>query len=67
MKSTKVLVPTKGQDLLVFAQDYSFDSPTAAATAVTASSVNGRDKWTVEGTGQSYKEWEAVRLSKINA
>lgn len=50
-----VLKP-QGQDLLVFSQDFAFESPTAAAVAVAGTSVNGRDKWRVVSTGQTYSE-----------
>ena len=39
---------------LVFAEDMAFDSPSAAATAVSASNVNGTVAWKVKGTGMTY-------------
>jgi hypothetical protein len=62
LRETGVLVPGKAKELLCFAQDYAFESPTAAAVAVTGTSVNGRERWTVAGTGQSYKAWQSGRL-----
>lgn len=59
-----VLVP-QSQDLYVFAQDYVFESPTAAAVAVSGTSLNGRDKWSVEKTGDSYKAWVAKQVASV--
>lgn len=54
------------QDLYIFSQDYVFGSPTAAAVAVSGTSLNGRDKWTVERTGESYKEWVAKQVASVS-
>lgn len=48
-------------DHCVFATDYAFTSPSAAAAVVTGRSTNGAVSW-VTDTGQTYKEWEAFRL-----
>ncbi|MFL5348735.1 MAG: GIY-YIG nuclease family protein [Hyalangium sp.] len=57
-----VLIP-QGLDLLVFTQDFVFESPTAAAVAVAGTSVNGRDMWKVIPTGESYKEWQQQQVT----
>jgi len=57
-----VLVP-QGADLLVFTQDFVFESPTAAAVAVAGTSLNGRDMWKVAKTGESYKEWQQRQVA----
>lgn len=49
-------------DHCVFVTDYAFTSPSAAAAVVTGRSTNGATSW-VTDTGQTYKEWEARRLS----
>lgn len=46
-----------------FSQNYAFGSPSAAADVVTGRSNNGTLAWRVVGTGQTYKAWEANRLS----
>lgn len=57
-----VLAP-QGQELYVFTQDYVFESPTAAAVAVSGTSLNGRERWFVEKTGDSYKAWIAKQVA----
>ena len=49
-------------DTLVFAENVSFSSPSAAATIVRASNANGRLEWKVASTGQTYRDWQATRL-----
>lgn len=53
----------QGQDLYVFTQDYVFESPTAAAVAVSGTSLNGRERWSVEKTGDSYKAWVTKQVA----
>jgi hypothetical protein len=57
------VLASQGADLLVFTQDFVFDSPTAAAIAVAGTSVNGRDMWKVTTSGESYKEWQQRQVS----
>ena len=55
----QVLTPHPTNDqLLRFAEDYAFDSPSAAAAAVSGVGLNGRKDWKVKGQGISYKEWQ---------
>jgi hypothetical protein len=61
-----ILVP-QGPDLLVFTQDFVFESPTAAAVAVAGTSLNGRDQWKVVSTGDSYKEWQQQQVSNSSS
>ncbi|WP_167377253.1 GIY-YIG nuclease family protein [Xanthomonas alfalfae] len=49
-----------------FAQDYSFNSPTAAAQVVSGITVNGRISWKLSGTGQVFAEWEDAQLGAAN-
>lgn len=44
--------------LKTFTVDYSFSSPSAAAAVVAGRAANGRTKWTVVGSGQTYAEWQ---------
>lgn len=55
-----VLVERDGNCL--FAQDYAFRSPSAAAAVVDGRPANGTLEWRLEGGGMTYKEWEAARL-----
>lgn len=59
--STGVLQP-KG-DSCVFTENYAFASPSAAAAVVLGRSANGTREWSVQGTGLTYKAWEASLLA----
>jgi hypothetical protein len=56
------LVDADDPDLLVFAEDVPFSSPSAAATVVRASNANGRKEWKEASTGKSYADWQALQL-----
>jgi hypothetical protein len=59
-----VLAPRAGSTTqLVFTQDYAFDSPSGASTAIVGAETNGRAVWKVKGTGQSYKDWLDARVT----
>ena len=45
----------------VFAMDYLFNSPSAAAAVVNGRAANGTVEWKTEA-GETYKQWEAKRL-----
>jgi hypothetical protein len=45
-------------DFLVFANDYSFSSASAAAATVIGASANGRISWKLPD-GRTYGDWEA--------
>ncbi|RVT96586.1 GIY-YIG nuclease family protein [Rhodovarius crocodyli] len=51
-------------EVRVFAQDYAFSSPSAAAAVVYGRSANGLTSWRLMGEGITYKEWEARQLSQ---
>ena len=46
----------------VFAENYAFQSPSAAAAAVNGRPSNGTIEWREAKTGQTYKDWERSRL-----
>jgi hypothetical protein len=46
----------------VFAEDYAFRSPSAAAAAVNGRPSNGQVEWRTEG-GLTYRDWEARQLA----
>ncbi|MDQ1081469.1 GIY-YIG nuclease family protein [Pseudoroseomonas cervicalis] len=48
--------------LRVFTQNYAFKSPSAAAAVVNGRSTSGPSAWHLEGTGTTYKDWEARQL-----
>lgn len=59
---TGVIVPdAEGQ--LRFMASYAFNSPSAAATVACGTSANGALGWKNVDTGETYKDWEAKRLT----
>jgi len=56
------LVDGADPDALVFAENVPFSSPSTAASVVLAANVNGRIKWTLDSTGQTYADWQETRL-----
>lgn len=49
-------------ELCRFTQNFAFASPSAAGAAVNGRPTNGTIEWKVEGSGKTYKTWEAERL-----
>jgi hypothetical protein len=56
------LVPGASDELLVFATDVVFASPSAAAAVVAGRSASGPIEWKVAETGQAYRDWRAATL-----
>lgn len=56
------LVSGASADLLTFATDVVFASPSAAAAVVAGRSASGPIEWKVAETGQSYRDWRAATL-----
>jgi len=56
------LVPAASTDLLTFATDVVFASPSAAAAVVAGRSASGPIEWKVAETGQPYRDWRAATL-----
>jgi hypothetical protein len=56
------LVEANNPELLVFADDVPFGSPSAAATVVRAGNANGRREWKEATTRKSYAEWQELQL-----
>lgn len=46
----------------VFAEDYAFNSPSAAAAVMNGCPANGRIEWKLATDGRSYAEWEDEQL-----
>jgi uncharacterized protein DUF4357 len=53
-----VLVPDPAGGLLVFARDYVFASPSAAAAVITGRNANGRIEWRIQGSGMTFGDWQ---------
>jgi hypothetical protein len=49
-------------DHCVFAQNYAFSSPSAAAAVIFGRAASGPQAWRLEGSGITYKDWEAAQL-----
>jgi hypothetical protein len=58
----RILVESENPDELVFTDDVSFTSLSAAASFVSGTSVNGTHSWRLEN-GMRYYEWEASKNS----
>ena len=56
------LVPTEDSQVLRFAEDVEFASPSAAAAVIFAGNQNGRTAWRVKGTNQTYKDWQESQI-----
>lgn len=58
------LAPVPGSpELLTFAENVAFPSPSAASDIICGSSTNGKITWKVKGTSETYGEWRANRMS----
>jgi len=57
------LRPLASTEFFEFVDDVPFRSPSAAAAVVAAGNRNGRTTWRVEGTGQTYADWQESRLA----
>jgi len=56
------LVDGADPQMLVFADNVAFDSPSAAAAVVLARNSNGRIEWKMVDTGKTYADWQALQL-----
>ena len=61
--SDQKLVESGQSNILTFAENVAFDSPSAAAAVVYAGNQNGRIAWRVKGTGQTYKDWQGSQIA----
>ncbi|OSQ44800.1 GIY-YIG nuclease family protein [Thalassospira sp. MCCC 1A01428] len=64
----KILV-NNGENRRIFAEDYSFSSPSAASNVILGRSDNGRISWRIKPTGETYADWQNSQIehSMINA
>ncbi|QOJ04349.1 MAG: GIY-YIG nuclease family protein [Planctomycetia bacterium] len=61
IESGRIVEGTDPQ-ILVFEENVSFDSPSAAAAVVLGRNSNGRLAWKVADTGKTYADWQALQL-----
>jgi hypothetical protein len=57
------LIENGQPNILTFAENVAFDSPSAAAAVVYAGNQNGRISWRVKGTGETYKDWQDSKIA----
>jgi Domain of unknown function (DUF4357) len=58
--SDGVIVVTEGKG--IFAENYAFASPSAAAAIVAGRSANGRTSWRLAGSTKTYADWDTEQL-----
>ncbi len=63
LEQSGVLQPASSKS--IFAKEYSFKSPSAAAAVIQGRPANGTVECQVAGTSKSSKEWEADNLDKM--
>ncbi len=56
------LVEIPDKQLLLFAEDVVFSSPSAGAAIVAAGNTNGRVAWKIAGSRQTYEDWHQSQL-----
>jgi hypothetical protein len=56
------LRPVQGEPFLEFAEDVTFQSPSAAAAVINNRNTNGRTSWIVKRTGQTLKDWQDAQI-----
>jgi len=59
-----ILVKHGSSDNLVFTESYAFSSTSADGAVCNGRSTSGPIAWKVQGTKQTYREWEAEKLAK---
>lgn len=62
LETSGVLAPAVG-DTRRFLSDYGFNSPSAAASVIAGRSANGRRKWTVQGSDETYGQWQERQVA----
>jgi hypothetical protein len=64
LEEDEVLVPNAQGTKMLFAQDYAFASPSAAAATVVGRAANGPENWTHKASGLSYAKWQDQGLER---
>lgn len=60
-----MLIETSDGVSLQLTVDVSVSSPSGAASVITGTAINGREFWKVQGTNQTYNQWDQERISKV--
>ncbi|ARU04061.1 endonuclease [Comamonas serinivorans] len=61
------ILQADGADHCRFAEDHAFSSPSAAASVVCGRIANGRTSWLVQGSLQTYADWQDAQLKADGA
>ncbi|MGI4748345.1 MAG: GIY-YIG nuclease family protein [Janthinobacterium lividum] len=65
LQESEVLVPHQDPNLLLFTQNVSFGSPSAASSFIGGYSDSGPRTWKLERTGESYREWRKRKMATV--
>ena len=60
----KLVGVSSGPDLLEFAENVTFSSPTAAATVIIGVDCTGLDEWREEGGTRRFRDWQQEQLQQ---
>ena len=66
LERERVLVPADNGRATFFARDFVFSSTSAAAAVALGRSARGPEAWRVQGTGQTYGDWQNRDLPPAN-
>ncbi len=66
IESGVIAISEINPDFLVFLQDFTFKSPSAAASVINGRSTNGRTEWFLKGSKQTLKQFQDAQLKSIS-
>ena len=61
LTDSDLFAESSNDELYELTEDTPFRSPSAAAAVMLGRSANGRIEWKVEGTGQTYADWQGAK------
>ena len=61
--SQNIICKQPESEQFMFLDDYAFNSPSAAASAINGRSSNGTVEWKLQGTQKTYKAWEKQQIN----
>ena len=67
LREAGLLIDDADPELLRFAQDASFGSPSGASAAIAGRADNGRNSWRLDGDGKTYGAWRTGLLGEATA
>ena len=69
MEDDVLVLDPQNAELYVFSKDYPFKSTSAAGSIVSASNVSGRGVWKLDGSDQTYGDWQDAKIeaSEVHA